>query len=293
VAEQGAADRVALPDFWPHRAASRFVDAGGLRWHLQEFGPRDDPDAPVALLLHGTGASVHSWRGLAPLLATRWRVVAPDLPGHAYTSRPPPGGLSLDGMAQALAALLAALGLRPQWLVGHSAGAAIAARLCLDGAAAPQALVSLNGAWFPPGGSGGWWYAPMAKLLALNPLVPHLAAWHAGNERVLRRLIAGTGSRLDDEGVRQYRQLLRDPRHVGAVLAMMAAWDLPPLLRELPRLAVPLHLVACAHDRAVPPALAGRVQALVPKARVHRLPALGHLAHEEDPAAVARLLATL
>ena len=53
---------------WPHRAASRFVDAAGLRWHLQEFGA---PQAPGLLLLHGTGAATHSWRGLAPLLAER------------------------------------------------------------------------------------------------------------------------------------------------------------------------------------------------------------------------------
>ena len=51
---------------WPHREASRFVEAAGLRWHIQEFGRAE---APTLLLLHGTGAATHSWRGLAPLLA--------------------------------------------------------------------------------------------------------------------------------------------------------------------------------------------------------------------------------
>ncbi|MDU3043759.1 MAG: alpha/beta hydrolase, partial [Bradyrhizobium sp.] len=49
---------------WPNRAASRFVDAAGLRWHVQMMG-----EGPVALLAHGTGAATHSWRDLAPLLA--------------------------------------------------------------------------------------------------------------------------------------------------------------------------------------------------------------------------------
>ncbi len=49
---------------WPHRDRSRFVEAGGLRWHIQRMG-----DGPALLLVHGTAAATHSWRDLAPLLA--------------------------------------------------------------------------------------------------------------------------------------------------------------------------------------------------------------------------------
>ena len=65
---------------WPNRAASRTVRAAGLNWHVQVMG-----SGPVLLLAHGTGAATHSWRGLAPLLAQHFTVVAPDLPGHGYT----------------------------------------------------------------------------------------------------------------------------------------------------------------------------------------------------------------
>ena len=47
---------------------------------------------PVALLLHGTGASTHSWRGLTPLLRDRFTVVAPDLPAHGGSGPVPSGG---------------------------------------------------------------------------------------------------------------------------------------------------------------------------------------------------------
>jgi magnesium chelatase accessory protein len=92
---------------WPNREASRFVEAGGLRWHVQRMG-----GGPVALLVHGTGAATHSWRDFAPLLARKgFAVVAPDLPGHGFTGTPAaPEGLSLPGMADGLAALLATLG---------------------------------------------------------------------------------------------------------------------------------------------------------------------------------------
>jgi len=68
---------------WPNRDASRFVRAGGLRWHVQKTGT-----GPVLLLVHGTGAATHSWRELAPLLARRFTVIAPDLPGPGFTQRP-------------------------------------------------------------------------------------------------------------------------------------------------------------------------------------------------------------
>jgi magnesium chelatase accessory protein len=272
---------------WPHHEHSRFVTVGAMRWHVQRMGP---PGAPGVLLLHGTGASSHSWRGLLPLLAQRFDVLALDLPGHAYTSTPAPAGLSLPGMAAALGALLRQLDFHPALVVGHSAGAAIAVRLVLDGAGAPQALVSLNGALLPLHGLAGQIFSPMAKLLALNPLVPHLFAWRAADPRVLKRLIDGTGSTLDAEGLELYRRLVADPAHAAGALGMMAQWRLEPLQADLPRLQVPLHLVVGETDATLPPAHARRVQALLPGATCTRLPGLGHLAHEEQPARVAALI---
>jgi magnesium chelatase accessory protein len=237
------------------------------------------------VLLHGTGASGHSWRDLAPALARRRRVIVPDLPGHALTQRPPFSGLSLPGMAAALGELLRALDAAPTALVGHSAGAAIAARMVLDGRApAARVVVSLNGAWLPPAVQGRWFYTPLARLFALNPLVAPLFSFQARQRGTLERLIASTGSRLDARGMDLYGHLVGDRAHVSAVLSMMAAWDLAPLLRDLPRLAVPLELLVGEGDRTVPMTASLTVQRLAPAARVHRLPGLGHLMHEEAPA---------
>ena len=282
-----------LPADWPHRSASRFVQAGGLRWHVQVMGSQHAAAGSV-LLLHGTGASTHSWRGLAPLLARQCQVILPDLPGHAYTSRPAGRqGLSLPGMAAAVGALLKTLQVAPQVVVGHSAGAAVAARACLDGFTTPQSLVSLNGAWLPPGGVGGWLYSPLAKLLALNPVVPHFFAWHASRPAVLRRLLDSTGSVVDAAGQALYGRLVANPAHVGAVLGMMAEWKLQPLLQDLPRLAPQLHLVIGGRDRTVPPQVAVSVAQRLPGSAIHTLAGLGHLAHEESPDAVAALLQRL
>ncbi|KQT08634.1 alpha/beta hydrolase [Methylobacterium sp. Leaf399] len=271
---------------WPNRAASRFVEAAGLVWHIQEMGR---PDAPALLLVHGTGAATHSWRALAPLLAADFRVLALDLPGHGFTDPLPPGRLSLPGMSAALAGLLRHLDVAPRIAVGHSAGAAILARMSLEGGASPDLLVALNGALMPFPGLASVLFPSLAKVLFLNPVTPKIFAWSADTAAV-ERLMRGTGSKLDAHGLALYRRLLRFPGHVAGALGMMANWDLAALDRDLPRLAVPTLLVVGGDDRAVSPETAFTVQRRIPGARVELLRNLGHLAHEEAPETVAAVI---
>lgn len=266
---------------WPHRAASRFLHAGGQRWHVQVMG-----EGPVVLLLHGTGASTHSWRGLMPLLAERFTVLALDLPGQGFSDPASEGALSMEGMSRALAALLAALDVQPALIIGHSAGAAIGARLCLDGHVAPARLVSINGALLPLGGWAGQLFSPLARLAVRLPGVSRLFAWRAADPVVVRRLLDDTGSSLDEAGIEFYARLFRRPGHVAATLGMMAAWDLHALARDLPRLATPLLLIIGQRDRTIRPTEAQRLRRMLPQARIRALPGLGHLAHEEAPQSV-------
>lgn len=270
---------------WPGREASRFVIAGGMRWHVQIRGT-----GPVALLVHGSAASTHSWRGLAPELAGACTVVAPDLPGHAFSAPAPRHTRGLGGTARALAALLAALDLAPALAVGHSAGAAVLARMAIDGLCRPQLLASLNGAFLAFPGLAGVLFPAAARLLSASPLAPALLALGAGERRVTEGLLRTTGSRLDRHGLDLYARLARDPGHVRGSLALLAEWDLETLERDLPRLPCPLLLFTGERDAMVPPREAERVQARVPGAERRMLPGVGHLAHEERPAWLAQEL---
>ncbi|MCJ2062334.1 alpha/beta fold hydrolase [Methylobacterium sp. J-088] len=270
---------------WPHRAASRFVEAAGLRWHVQAFGR---PEAPALLLLHGTGAATHSWRGLAPLLAEDFYVIAPDLPGHGFTDPLPDADLSLPGMARAVAGLVEALGRPPVIAAGHSAGAAVLARMCLDGAIAPRLLAAFNGALAPLPGAASLLFPSMARLLFLNPFTPKIFAWTA-DRSAAKRLIEGTGSRLDPQGVELYRRLFARSGHVRGALGMMANWDLDSLHRALPDLKTRTLLIVGGDDRAIRPDTAFGVRDRLPDARVALIRGLGHLAHEEAPERVAEV----
>lgn len=278
---------------WPNRHASRFVDAAGLRWHLQQFGPPLGT-APSIVLLHGTGSSSHSWRDVAPMLGMHYSVLAMDLPGHAFTSAPGSAHeQSLPGMARRVSALLDHLQIRPTVIVGHSAGAAVAARMVLDGGVRPSALVSLNGAFLGFGGLAGAVFSPLARLLASGSMAARFFAWQARDPAVVQKLVRSTGSVLDATGMRLYTRLVQSPAHVGAALAMMAHWDLTPLERELPQLTLPVVVVAAENDLTVPAAQAPLVAAKLPQAELVLWPMLGHLAHEESPGQCVQLIAGL
>ncbi|MEM9356414.1 MAG: alpha/beta fold hydrolase BchO [Pseudomonadota bacterium] len=270
---------------WPNRESSRFVRSGSLNWHVQING-----SGPVMLLVHGTGASTHSWGPMLPALAQEFTVVAVDLPGHAFTSGHTDRELTLRGMSSALSRLLHDLEVRADYSVGHSAGAAILVNMSLDQQLSAKSIISINGALLPFRGVARAVFPTLAKLLYLNPLAPRLFAWQADNRNSVKRLLEGMGSQLDATGVKFYARLFRSVAHVRATTRMMALWDLETLSRKLAELSVPLHLLAASNDQAVPAEASFTVSERVQLATVQVVSGLGHLAHEEDPEQFVELI---
>jgi magnesium chelatase accessory protein len=284
-----ADSRLAWSDWrhrWPNADHSRFVDAAGIRWHVQVAG-----NGPVALLLHGAGGATHSWDAMLPALARRWTVVAPDLPGHAFSSTPAAvDRLSLEGMAADLATLLATLGLSPSLVVGHSAGAALLLRLVIDGAISPHAVVGLNAALAAPPAAADATLGPAVRALARAPVVASALSMIAGVGPIADALLQSTGTTLPADQRRRYAALAGSPAHVHAVLTMFANWNVAALRRALPTVTVPVTLAVAPDDPWVPPAETAAVAATMPTARCVALPAAGHLAHEREPAAAIEVV---
>jgi magnesium chelatase accessory protein len=272
----------------PHREWSRFITAGGLKWHVQVAGREE---APPLLLIHGTGATTHSFADLAPLLAQQFRVIIPDLPGHGFTqklSTPDP-----DNVAKAVAALLAELGVAPAMVLGHSVGAAIAFTLAAQGLVQPNALVALGGALLPFDGVGKV-YPGLAKALFVNPFMPAFFSFTTRLQSMPDLLQRWTGSRSTREQVAHYERLFRSPAHTGGALALMAHWDLDAIERTIAHIHCPVLLLHGERDKTVPPStshtVARRLAHHGTKVVHHGLPGLGHLAHEEAPERHAELI---
>jgi len=268
-------------DRWPNAAHSRFVEAGGVRWHVQVAGA-----GPPALLLHGAGGATHSWADLLPRLATRFTVIAPDLPGHAFSSAPSdPSRLSLGGMAGDVAALLAMLGLSPRVLIGHSAGAAILLRIVADGTVAPDIIVGFNAALAAPTAAADAALLPAVRFIARTAGVARVISTIARFDGVADSLLQSTGTSLPAEQRLRYRALAQSPAHVQAVFTMFANWDVSALTRAIASITTPTTFASAPNDPWVPPRETERVAATMPAARCVALPPAGHLAHEVEPAA--------
>lgn len=268
---------------WPHRAASRFVQDGGVRWHVQVMG-----QGPAILLLHGTGASTHSWRDIMPALAGCYTVIAPDLPGHGFTRGRVSGGPTLPRMARALRGLLEHLEAKPVAIVGHSAGAAIALELA-RGHDTP--VIGFSPALTPFPGLAARLFPALAKMLFVNPFVPSIFARMARRPGEVERFIhRATNSRIDTTGLRCYTALIGNSDHCAGALAMMAHWDLETLSRQLPSISSPVLLAHGTNDNAVPFTSAQQACTRLPDAKLVPLEGLGHLAHEEQPDQAAGLI---
>src|SRR5579864_249483 len=160
-----------------------------------------DPHAPTLLLLHGFPTSSHMFRELIPLLADRYHIVAPDLPGFGFSEAPPRGGFrySFDNLTKVIDGFTEVVGLKRYAIYVFDYGAPVGFRLALAHPERITAIISQNGNAYEEGLSQGWnpiqkyWKEPTeanrAALQGLGPLWEARKAYWANrsaNEARLR-----------------------------------------------------------------------------------------------------------
>ncbi|MBD2748662.1 alpha/beta hydrolase [Microvirga sp. BT688] len=120
----------------------RWADLDGLRIFYREAGPQD---APAILLPHGYPCSSYEFRNLMPLLADRWRLVAPDFPGCGYSDTPEAFAYDFDGYADFLDRFVTHLGIKRFALYLHDFGSQVGLRLAIRQPERISALIIQNG----------------------------------------------------------------------------------------------------------------------------------------------------
>ena len=157
--------------------ASRSADVDGMNVFYREAG---SPDAPTLLLLHGFPTSSHMFRDLIPLLADRFHIVAPDLPGFGRTDMPSRDkfAYTFDNIAAVIDRFTEVLGLDRFAVYVFDYGAPTGLRLAVKHPERILAIVSQNGNAYEEGLSEGW-----------NPIQAYWRDPSDGNRQALRAML--------------------------------------------------------------------------------------------------------
>lgn len=257
------------------RAPQDLLDVAGMRLHVRDEGPRT---APALILLHGLGASLHTWDPWAGALQDRWRVIRLDLPGHGLSDPDPRGDYTDARSRELIVALMDRLGLAQATLVGHSIGGRIAWGFA---AREPQrverlVLVAPDGFASPGFEYGQPPEVPMS-LGAMRWVLPR---------PLLRMSLApayAEPASLTDDLMTRYHDLMLAPGAREAMLQRMRQTVLEDPVPHLRGIAAPTLLIWGDQDAMIPSANAGDYLRTMPRATLHTLPGVGHLPHEEDP----------
>ena len=268
---------------------SKFVDVRGMQVHVRHEGPRNEL-API-VLLHGTGASLHTWDGWAAELAQTRRVIRFDLPGFGLTGpysgawlQEDGGRYSLVNYAKFVTATLDALGVtQPVVLAGNSLGGTIAwETVDYLRASAPQRVAKLILV-----DSAGYDFKaidmPMAfeaaQVALLAPITENtLPRWLIARDV---RSVYGQPDLVTKELVDRYFDLaLREGNRRALGLRMREPRAIA--IERIAQIKQPTLIIWGGQDRLIPPSNAALFAKDIKGSKLVMFDKLGHVPHEED-----------
>ena len=257
----------------------RRIRAAGIDTNYHDIGSGE----PV-FLIHGSGPGVTAWanwRLTMPVLAERFRVIAPDMVGFGYTERPADIRYTMDGWVEHALGVMDALGLEQTHLVGNSFGGALALAIRAPHRVKRLALMGSVGVSFPitPGLEAAWGYTPSIE-----------------NMRALLDVFAFDRKLVNDDLARlRYEASIR-PGFQESFASMFPAprqrWIDAMASRDADIRALPHEtlLIHGREDKVIPTAASQRLFELIPRAQLHLFGQCGHWTQIEHAGRFTQLL---
>jgi len=251
----------------------------------------DAGQGPAVLLIHGFPLDRRMWREQVASLSSRYRLVAPDLPGFGESDPPPAEKLTMVAMADLLAGFCGELDLpRPLVVCGLSMGGYIALEFWRRHGAEVRSLILCDTRAEPDAAEAAAGRLKTADEVTKSGVV-------AVADLLIKKLFAPATFNEQPNVVEATRDMMCDatPAGVAAALRGMAERaDFTPLLGQID---TPALLVGGQHDGITPPADMRQMAQALPRAEFLEIPAAGHMAPLEQPEKVnleiGRFLETL
>ena len=271
---------------------STFIEVNGMAVHVRDVGPRDDT-TPI-VLIHGTGASLHTWEGWVQALQGRRRVITFDLPGFGLTGpfagRYTPDDYGGDTYARFVLDLLDTLKVSRAVLGGNSLGGEVAWRVAVMAPPRVERLVLVDAAGpdFEPES------VPVGFLIARIPVLNRIT-----EELLPRPLVAaslanvyGDPRRVSPELVDRYFELTLREGNRRALGLRLRQFVRGEHAERIATIRQPTLILWGGRDRLIPPSVGRAFQSSIPGSRLVVFDELGHVPHEEDPARTVEAVRT-
>ena len=249
----------------------------GARAHVRDEGPRN---APALVLIHGSNASLFTWRPWVQRLDPTFRVVTMDMPGHGLTGAVPSNDYTTKAMVEFVKEVTDKLGVAKFAIGGNSMGGAIAAQFAETHPERVTQLILVDAGGMPIKQGDN---IPLAFRLARVPVVnrvmlyitPRSLVSEGLNDAIVRKSI------ITDAMIDQYWDFARmEGTRKATMIRFQEPWD-NYIEEHIGAIRMPTLILWGEEDHLIPVAAAHAFAKDIPGSKLIIYPATGHIPQEE------------
>ncbi len=255
--------------------SSSFISIDGINVHYRDVGKGE-----AIILIHGTGASLHTWEKWIDILSPEYRVISFDLPGFGLTGPDPNHNYQISRYTAILDSLMVKLKVDSFHIAGNSLGGLVAWRYTTQ---FPQKILTLNlidAAGLPQPGKKPPFIFQLAKLPVLSTLLQKVTPKSIIEKSMLD--VYKNDQLVTEKLIDRYFELSLREGNRTAFVKRMSQLNEKLVVSDLKNITVPVLIQWGKDDRWIPLANAFEFQKLIPNAELIIYDS-GHVPMEENP----------
>ena len=255
--------------------SSSFISIDGINVHYRDVGKGE-----AIILIHGTGASLHTWEKWIDILSPSYRVISFDLPGFGLTGPDPNHNYQISRYTAILDSLMVKLKVDSFHIAGNSLGGLVAWRYTTQ---FPQKILTLNlidAAGLPQPGKKPPFIFQLAKLPVLSTLLQKVTPKSIIEKSMLD--VYKNDQLVTEKLIDRYFELSLREGNRTAFVKRMSQLNEKLVVSDLKNITVPVLIQWGKDDRWIPLANAFEFQKLIPNAELIIYDS-GHVPMEENP----------